>query len=519
MSKYIYIAVCILTIVFVVFIRLHLSHMPLERDEGEFAYAGQLITQGIPPYQEVWNMKFPGAYYIYAASFELFGETVAAPRYLTLILQLVSAGFIFLFAKRIIDPMAGWMCAAAFMVFNLSPALFGELSKAEHFLVAFLVPAIYFLYRGTERKSFFQIFISGMLVALACIMKQHAFIFGVAGAVWVIYIHRIKSIPYLLMFAAGGALPALIMVIYLIHVGVWDRFYLLTILYARAYVGLAHYAQGAINLFNFLITCIKGSPVLFLCTILSVVGLVRAPALSDPKNRMFLIVLFLVSCAGVFPGMYFRRHYFLIMTPAFALIATYSAFLLYKKLETTWRYATLSMIIAVNVIFFAFFERNNFFILPLDQVVARVYPFNPFAITDQVAYYIKAHSNPNDRICSVGQEPQIFFISQRKSASGYIYLYPLFEEQKYADKMTDEFIAQSEEKHPKFLIYSSYSTFAGNYKHDSKLFRWLLEFKKGYKLTAINLSGPEIAKLDTIAPVDTASMSMAQIAVYQRIDK
>ncbi len=41
-------------------IRWHLREMPLERDEGEYAYAGQLVLQGIPPYQLAWNMKFPG---------------------------------------------------------------------------------------------------------------------------------------------------------------------------------------------------------------------------------------------------------------------------------------------------------------------------------------------------------------------------------------------------------------------------------------------------------------------------
>jgi hypothetical protein len=41
-------------------IRWRLREMPLERDEGEYAYAGQLLLQGIPPYQLAYNMKFPG---------------------------------------------------------------------------------------------------------------------------------------------------------------------------------------------------------------------------------------------------------------------------------------------------------------------------------------------------------------------------------------------------------------------------------------------------------------------------
>ena len=43
--------VCALIILSVILIRLHLANIPFERDEGEYAYAGQLINQGVPPYQ------------------------------------------------------------------------------------------------------------------------------------------------------------------------------------------------------------------------------------------------------------------------------------------------------------------------------------------------------------------------------------------------------------------------------------------------------------------------------------
>jgi hypothetical protein len=45
-------------------VRLGLLNFPLERDEGEYAYAGQLMLQGIPPYDLACNMKFPGTYAI-----------------------------------------------------------------------------------------------------------------------------------------------------------------------------------------------------------------------------------------------------------------------------------------------------------------------------------------------------------------------------------------------------------------------------------------------------------------------
>jgi len=58
-------------------VRIRLLNMPLERDEGEYAYAGQLMLQGIPPYQLAYNMKFPGTYAAYAFIMGLFGQTPA----------------------------------------------------------------------------------------------------------------------------------------------------------------------------------------------------------------------------------------------------------------------------------------------------------------------------------------------------------------------------------------------------------------------------------------------------------
>ena len=43
-------------------IRYRLLDVPLERDEGEYAYAGRLILDGVPPYQGIYNMKLPGTY-------------------------------------------------------------------------------------------------------------------------------------------------------------------------------------------------------------------------------------------------------------------------------------------------------------------------------------------------------------------------------------------------------------------------------------------------------------------------
>lgn len=64
-SKHAALLCVVAALVFLAGVRLRLADVPLERDEGEYAYAGQLILDGIPPYRLAYNMKFPGAYYAF----------------------------------------------------------------------------------------------------------------------------------------------------------------------------------------------------------------------------------------------------------------------------------------------------------------------------------------------------------------------------------------------------------------------------------------------------------------------
>jgi len=78
-----------LVLLLVFFIRLRLLATPLERDEGEYAYMGQLLLQGILPYIEAYNMKFPGIYFIYAIVLAIFGEESSSIHFSLLICKLV----------------------------------------------------------------------------------------------------------------------------------------------------------------------------------------------------------------------------------------------------------------------------------------------------------------------------------------------------------------------------------------------------------------------------------------------
>src|SRR3954452_23268426 len=142
-----------LTVLFILVIRIRLREMPLERDEGEYAYAGQLILQGVPPYKEAYNMKLPGTYAAYAVIMAIFGQT---PSGIHLGLALVNAAsivLIFLIGKRLLDEPTGVVAAISFALLSTGTSVLGLAGHATHFVTLFALAGLLVLLRATETTA------------------------------------------------------------------------------------------------------------------------------------------------------------------------------------------------------------------------------------------------------------------------------------------------------------------------------------------------------------------------------
>lgn len=53
----------------------------------------------------------------------------------------------------------------------------------------------------------------------------------------------------------------------------------------------------------------------------------------------------------------------------------------------------------------------------------------------------------------LGSEPEIYFLSQRRSATGFIYAYPLMENAPYALGMQKSMIQEIEQNRPEYVIF------------------------------------------------------------------
>src|SRR5262249_54424035 len=104
-------------------IRFRLRDMPLERDEGEYAYAGQLILHGVPPYQLAYNMKLPGTYAAYALLMAVFGQTPSGIHIGVILVNSACVLLVFAIARRLFEPLAASVAGATFALFSARPQL------------------------------------------------------------------------------------------------------------------------------------------------------------------------------------------------------------------------------------------------------------------------------------------------------------------------------------------------------------------------------------------------------------
>src|SRR5580658_2847705 len=141
----------LLILVLVAVVRLRLASVPLERDEGEYAYAGQLILEGVPPYQLVYNMKAPGIYAAYALIMAVFGQSTTGIRLGFLLVNFGNIVLLYFVGRRFLDRAGAIAACAAYALLSASPNVQGINAHATHFVVLAALGAILVLQRAQER--------------------------------------------------------------------------------------------------------------------------------------------------------------------------------------------------------------------------------------------------------------------------------------------------------------------------------------------------------------------------------
>ena len=165
-------------------VRWRLREFPLERDEGGYAYTAQLMLEGVPLYKGVYSDKLPGLFLAYAAMMAPFGQTTAGIHLGLAAVNLATIVLIFLLVKDLFDPLAGAMAAASYSLMALGPSVLGTAAHATHIINLFGVAAVWGLWWALRRNNLPLLFLSGLLLGTAFLVKhQAAFLCGFGAMV------------------------------------------------------------------------------------------------------------------------------------------------------------------------------------------------------------------------------------------------------------------------------------------------------------------------------------------------
>ena len=443
----------------VIAIRIRLLGIPLERDEGEYAYAGQLILQGVPPYTLAYNMKFPGTYAAYAVIMSIFGQTVTGIHLGLLLVNAATVILIFFLGRQLMNSTLGLAAAISYAVLSVSPSVLGFAGHATHFVLLPVLGGTLLLCNSTDRQALGRLFASGLLFGIGLLMKQPAGFFAFFGTIYLISsnLHcraRAKKILVLgLTFSAGVILPLGITCLLLWRIGVFDRFWFWTIDYARQYGSLIPFNLAPqIFVYTTKEVILAGWPIWMLAGIGLVAGL------WEPRTRstaIFLLGFLFFSALALCPGFYFRLHYFVLVLPAVSLLAGVAISRLSDLIASRGmvvRFFCL-LVFGAALAWPIITERKFFFQASPTEASRMIYPESPFAESNRIGEYLRERTSRRDTIAVIGSEPEIYFYSDRHSATGYIYTYGLMEVQKYANQMQQEMIREIERAQPKFLIF------------------------------------------------------------------
>jgi hypothetical protein len=441
-----------------IFIRIRLLDIPLERDEGEYAYAGQLMLQGVPPYKLAYNLKFPGTYVAYALIMSIFGQTISGVHAGLLVINISTVALIFFLGRRLVSSSTAIAAAAAYVVLSVGPSVLGTAAHATNFVNLAVLGGSLLLFDQQHQQSFKRLLLSGVLFGIGLLMKQPAFFFILFATLYLLVkdiqlrVTWKRMVSRQLTFWLGVVACMGSACVILWKAGVFDKFWFWTVDYARQYQSLVPLGQGAsLFLQNVKEIIVAG----WLIWVLAGFGLIAQFWNKKARvNAGFLLSFLIFSALALCPGFYFRQHYFILVLPAVALFAgvgTSTLAHMFANQPSAFRLIPFCLF-AVSLIIPIACERTFLFSLSPPEASREIYSASPFPEAIKIANFVRERTDTNDTIAVLGSEPEIYFYAHRHSATGYIYTYGLMELQKYARQMQLEMIHEIEMARPKYLI-------------------------------------------------------------------
>ncbi len=445
-------------IVVVSAIRYRLIAVPFERDEGEYGYIGNLFLHGVAPFKDAYSMKLPGTSFMYSIIMLIFGHTNTGVHTGIVFINAVTMYFLYTSFKKIFNPFIGLATATIYGFMAIGLVFDGFAAHATHFICFYSSIALFFLADYLKSGKPLKVFLCGLMLGMAFLMKQQAvFLILFGGLILLIYLKMekkqsfIEIVKKLLPFAAGVFIPYIIVLLIITATGEFSVFWLWTVKYASTYESVKD-MQMIVALFNS--TFVAAWYMFYHLWLLALAGLIVLYFSPFTRfQKIFAALYVLASVLVVRSGFYFRQHYFIVLLPAMGLlIGVFIAYVI-KMIKALKSPYVSAVALSAVVLFNLYVNRVYYFEQTSASVCDNAYWGNPFNQAKDIAKYIKDRTKDTDKVAILGSEPEIYFYADRTSATGYLYTYPLVENQPYNAVMQQQMVNEIENAKPAYIVF------------------------------------------------------------------
>ena len=210
----------------------------------------------------------------------------------------------------------GIFAGASFLVMTLTPSVQGFWANSEHFVIFFAMGSFLLMMIALDNEDKRSLFLSGVLLGISILIKQHAIFFWMFGFFYLMYCKK-QTEDFADIFSKApifltGTLTPVIPVFFIYYAtGNFDEFWFWTVKYAFAYVSYFPLNE-AVGKFVYTFTPILNNN--FWILFLSLLGVVSVYWDKTIRSKYaFFFGLLVFSFIAITPGFYFREHYFILL--------------------------------------------------------------------------------------------------------------------------------------------------------------------------------------------------------------
>lgn len=413
-------------------IRVPLLPIPLERDEGEYAYIAWRLGHNELPYRDWVDQKPPGVFYVYRFALNLPIEPVRSIHIVGLLFSAASVCALFFLGLRFMNPFWAWLGAALFAFLSSDPLVQGTAANTELFMLSPLILSQIAFVTGAEKGRGATLFmvLAGALTGIACMFKQVAIVnWFLQVALYPVFggtEKRWRRTGLFIAWSTTGFLAVLgIVLLYFWTRGGLREFVDNVFVHNLEYVGGVRPSARVEYCWSAVTTLARTQVIVWAVAVAGLTGLFIS---GRRKFFLFLAGWLITSVIGVSASGYFFPHYFQQLLPPLALAASagaewLAAIPVWKTVPMWARRAALSLSLSVlpAVTLWPFLVTYT-----PTEAVKRIYPGNFFAEMPELAQRIETVAPPETPVFIFGAEPELLFYAQRPSATRYIFLFPLY---------------------------------------------------------------------------------------------